>query len=102
MRTATAARLALGAAGLGQTRRVYRVWSGGSPSSRVLLVARVLAARHLLQGAVVAARPSRRMVAAGAAVDGLHGLSMVALAVVSSTYRRPAATSACVAAGFAA
>jgi peptidoglycan/LPS O-acetylase OafA/YrhL len=67
----------------------------------VVAVGRVLAARHVAQAAVLAARPTRRADAASAAVDALHGLTMIVLAVVSPRYRRPAATSACVAVAFA-
>jgi len=96
MRPATGARLALGAVGLVATRQVLPWWGADPDAPRVVAVARVLAARHLLQGAVVAARPTRRVEVVSAATDLLHALTMVALATGSRTYRRPAATSACV------
>jgi hypothetical protein len=46
---------------------------------------------------VVAMHPTRRTDAASATIDVLHGATMVALAAVSRSYRRPATTSACVA-----
>jgi hypothetical protein len=102
MRPLTAARLLLGTVGLLLTRRVVPLWGADPCSERVVGVARVLATRHLVQGAVLAARPTRRTDTVSAAVDSLHGLTMVALAVLSPSYRRPAATSACLAVTFAA
>jgi hypothetical protein len=101
MRAHTAARLLLGVVGLSAPRRVLHLWGADPRSGRVVGVARVLAARHLSQGVLVAVHPSRRTEVASAAVDLLHGGSMVALAAVSPTYRRPAVTSACVAFAFA-
>lgn len=101
LRPATTSRLLLGAGGLLLTRRVLPLWGADPHSDRVVGVARILAARHLVQGTLVAGHPTRRTQVASVAVDFLHGLTMVALAAVSRSYRRPAATSACVAFAFA-
>jgi len=97
MRATIAGRMVLGGAGLVSTRRVLTLWGADPRSGRVVAVARILAARHLAQGAVVAAHPSRRTDIASVAVDLLHGSTMVALAAASRRYRRPATTSTCVA-----
>jgi hypothetical protein len=55
---------------------------------------RLLGARVVIQQAVVAAAPSRRLVLAGVAVDGLHAASMVAAALVWPRQRRAATVSA--------
>jgi hypothetical protein len=102
MSPTTAARMLLGGAGLLSTRRVLPFWGADPRSARVVAIARILAARHLAQGAVVALHPTRRTGAASVAVDLLHGSTMVALATVSRSYRRPATTSACIALTFAA
>lgn len=65
-------------------------------------VLEVLAGRHLLQLALTLAKPTRKVVAAGATVDALHSLSMVGLASVSPRHRRGAITDAAVAGGLAA
>lgn len=101
MRPTTAARLLLGAVGLLIPRSVVPLWGADPRSERVVVVARVLGARHLAQGALLAAHPTRRADIVSAAVDLLHGLTMVALAAASPRFRRPAATSACVAVTFA-
>lgn len=61
----------------------------------------VLAARHLLQLALTVAKPTRKVVAAGATVDALHSLSMVGLAAASPTHRRGAITDAALAGALA-
>lgn len=101
LRPATAARLLLGVVGLLATRRVLPLWGADPCSDRILGVARVLAARHLTQGVVLTVHPTRRTRMISAAVDFLHAFTMVALAAGSRRYRRPAATSACVALTFA-
>jgi len=62
----------------------------------------ILAGRQLIQLALTLARPSRKVVAGGAAVDALHSLSMVGLAAASPTHRRGALAEAAVAGGLAA
>jgi hypothetical protein len=53
----------------------------------------VLGARTAVQHALVLARPERRLVLGGAAVDGLHAASMVAAAAVWPRLRRAALVS---------
>ncbi len=65
-------------------------------------VARVLGARHLTQAALSAPAPTAPVLALGVEVDLLHSASMLGLAVFDRSQRRPALTSAVVAAGFAA
>jgi hypothetical protein len=68
-----------------------------SPLDRpAVRVARVLGARHLLQAAVLATHPGPRWRLAGAAVDGAHAASMLALARCSrrAGHRRLAARNA--------
>jgi hypothetical protein len=60
-------------------------------------VFRVLGARHLLQAAVTAWRPTTAVLTAGAATDVLHGASMAALAVIDDRCRSRAAADAALA-----
>lgn len=60
-------------------------------------IVRVLGARQIGQGAVQLLRPAASTVVAGAAVDGLHALTMVAAAVRWPRYRRVAVASGAVA-----
>jgi hypothetical protein len=69
---------------------------GRTPPHRWLI--RLLGARSLVQGAVTVAVPDTPIVAAGAVVDGVHAVSMIAAAAVSESQRRAAALSAVVAA----
>lgn len=73
---------------------------GAAPGGGTIAVARVLGARHLVQGLAGLARP--RWAPLGAAVDGLHALSMVGVAALDRAHRRGALTSASVAVVFAA
>ena len=58
-------------------------------SGRVRAVARVLGARQLVQAAVCGLAPERGLIQAGAAADGLHAASMLALASTEPNLRRP-------------
>jgi hypothetical protein len=58
-------------------------------SGRVRAVARVLGARQLVQAAVCGLAPARGLIQAGAAADGLHAASMLALASAEPNLRRP-------------
>ncbi len=73
---------------------------GGSPR-RVVVVVRILGGRHLVQAAVTATRPAATVLLLGAAADGLHATSGVALGVLDARCRRPAFLDATVAAAFA-
>lgn len=64
---------------------------------RARQVVRVLGVRDMLQAAVTASKPSRAVLVSGAAVDGLHALSMVGLGLVDRRRRRAAGVSAAVA-----
>ena len=57
----------------------------------------VLGGRQLGQGIALLLRPARSTVAASAAVDGLHALTMVAAAIGWPRYRRVSAASGAVA-----
>ena len=57
-------------------------------------VARLLGARNLVEGAVVATVHGRGWLLAGTAVDSTHVISMVALAAVRPEHRRLATASA--------
>ncbi|HET6698268.1 MAG TPA: hypothetical protein VFG88_04210 [Nocardioidaceae bacterium] len=101
-------RLALGAVELLAARRVARLAGAGDHRAGVATTARVLGARHVAQ-ALATERLTRtgRLTSAqahgvGAAVDGLHALSMLGLAAVASGVRRPALCSAAVAGTLAA
>ena len=74
----------------------------GRVDRATVIAARVLGARHLAEAAVLADRPSPGVLFGGAAIDAIHAASMVAVARLSPTHRRPALASAGSAAGFAA
>jgi hypothetical protein len=65
-------------------------------------VVRLLGGRMVAQGLVEAARPGPAVAVGGAALDGSHALSMLALAVVSRRLRPPALASALLAGATAA
>jgi hypothetical protein len=62
--------------------------TGGPVSARVRAVARVLGARQVAQAMICGIAPSSRLTEAGAAVDGLHAASMLALAGAEPRLRR--------------
>lgn len=63
---------------------------------------RILGARQLIQGIVVAVRPSRGIVVTGATVDLAHAASMIVIASLRRDDRRAALLSAALAGAFAA
>jgi hypothetical protein len=69
---------------------------GGSGNIPASFVTRVLGARSLVQGVVIAIAPTRLVLRAGAGVDITHALSLIPL-VIDSRYRRVAAASVAVA-----
>ena len=85
---------------VGRPAQVAGLAAGSGRPAPVWLV-RLLGARTALQGAVVGrvygADDRRRALRAGAAVDALHGASMVAAALALPRYRRSASVSAAVA-----
>ena len=81
------------------------VLRAGGPApvpAAAVAVARVLAARHLLQATASALAPTGSVVRLGAAVDTLHTGTCVALAAVSPRWRRAALLDSVVEAAFAA
>ena len=80
MRAAALVRAAYGASLLAAPGAVVRTVSGKPADGPSAIVARVLGARHIAQAATVGRSERRLLLAAGAATDGLHALSMVALA----------------------
>jgi len=75
--------------------------TGAPVSGRVRAVARVLGARQLVQAAVCGLAPGRRLVQAGAAADGLHAASMLALAGTEPALRRALLAETAIASAFA-
>lgn len=75
---------------------------GGAEGAPPGWLVRLLGARLLTQGLVQAACPVRQIVVAGAAVDLLHGASMLGAAIALPRYRRAALASALLAGGSAA
>lgn len=76
--------------------------TGHAASSRAKGVARLLGARHLAQAALCGAFPARGLLAAGAAADGLHAASMLALACSDAGVRTAVLADAGIEALFAA
>ena len=73
------------------------------PADRVAVaVLRVLGARHVAQAVVEALWPQPVVRYLGTAVDGLHALTAVGLAVLNPRWRRGALTDTAIAASFAA
>ena len=75
--------------------------TGAPASGRVRAVARVLGARQLAQAVVCGLAPRRGLIQAGAAADGLHAASMLALAGTEPTLRRALLADTAIAAAFA-
>lgn len=75
--------------------------TGAPVSGRVRAVAHVLGARQLVQAAVCGLAPDRGLVQAGAAADGLHSASMLALASTEPTLRRALLADGAIAAALA-
>ena len=63
---------------------------------------RVLGARQVAQAALAVSFPDEPLLGLGAGVDAAHALSMAALALTGSSWRRPALVSGLVATAFAA
>ena len=73
----------------------------GERSRMAAVVGRIIGMRHVVQALTLGKRRSRGWAAAGAGIDTLHALSMVALAILSDRYRRLAALDAAVASSWA-
>ena len=74
--------------------------TGNPVSTRVRAVARVLGARQLAQGAISCLAPARWLIRAGAAADGIHAASMLALAGTEPGLRRALLAETAIAAAF--
>ncbi|MDU0315359.1 hypothetical protein RKE38_16800 [Phycicoccus sp. M110.8] len=86
-----------GAAYLLATRRLLELVAGRPPAPAEVPVTRVLGARLVVQGVVLCLAPASELPRVGrrtAAVDGVHGLSMAALAGASPRHRPVALASA--------
>ncbi|GAB3437191.1 hypothetical protein GCM10027517_08390 [Phycicoccus ginsengisoli] len=89
--------VAQGLAYLVVPHRLLGLVTGRRPGAREVTVTRVLGGRLVLQGLVLALAPTASLPLVGrstAAVDGVHGLSMVALAATAPRHRRAALASA--------
>jgi hypothetical protein len=102
IRLAGLARAGYGLALLCAPGLLIGVATGRPPSRRAKAVARLLGARHLAQAAVCGAIPARGLLVAGAAADGLHAASMLALARADARVRRAVLADAGIEALFAA
>jgi len=92
-------RAAVGSAELMAAAKVFRLESGKKPRPSEVTTAKVLGVRQLLQATAQAGAGLRRT---GVVVDGLHALSMVALAIWGPTrLRRAALVQTVFATGFA-
>lgn len=68
-------------------------WVSGRGTPPPSWLVRLLGARLLVQGLLEVARPDRRLVLGGAAVEAMHAASMVAAALRWPQYRRAALVS---------
>lgn len=87
MRRLTAIRTAWGAALLIAPGLILRRLPAQRHAGLVRAIARLLGLRHLVQAAIVARRPTRGRILAGAAVDAAHATSMLALAALQPEHR---------------
>ncbi|MFL5798109.1 MAG: hypothetical protein ACJ77A_09270 [Actinomycetota bacterium] len=94
------ARLAYGTALLASPDRIVRAFGGDPADEATTMVARVLGARHVLQGVVTGSHPGPIRRYGGAVVDALHALSMFTLASMDPGRARPALVDGSVAATF--
>jgi hypothetical protein len=85
-----------GAALLLRPRAVLSAVGADPDLPGLIPAARILGARHLVQGVILAVAPAR-VARWSASIDGLHAASMYGLAVVAPDYRRAALVSAGVA-----
>lgn len=76
--------------------------TGEASSPRARAVVRVLGARHLAQAVLTLWQPRRRVLAAGAVIDGCHAASMLALAAADPSLRRAGLADAAAATAFTA
>ncbi len=100
-----ASRLSRVRGGLGTAQLLFpgivsRRLTGAPPDRRTRQVVRVLGGRQLIQALGTGADPTAAVLAVGAAVDVVHGLSMVTLGVIDRRQRRLALGDALIAAAF--
>ena len=95
VRAATSVLAAAGAVLLTRPRQVVRLVAPGEPEPP-LAVVRALGGRLVVQHVLVALRPTRRRLLAGAVVDAVHAASMVPAAAIWPTPRRQAIASGAV------
>jgi hypothetical protein len=69
-------------------------------SPRARAVVRILGARHLAQAVLTLWQPRRKVLAAGAGIDGCHAASMLALAAADPSLRRAGLADAAAATAF--
>jgi uncharacterized protein YjiS (DUF1127 family) len=93
------ARLGYGAQALLAPAAVLRAGGIEQPSTRSQFVVRLLGARHIAQ-AWYTRRRTRSRLELGAIADGLHSLSMTALALARPHWRRAAGSDAALAATY--
>ena len=98
-RSLCASRLVLGSAYLTCSALAARHQRG---PAAMRAVARVLGARHLVQGLLTVGRPARAALALGAEVDAAHSASMIAIGLLSRRWRTAAFTDALLAGSLAA
>jgi hypothetical protein len=89
-----AVRLVIGILGLCTPARACRIWGADPRSAAAVNTARVLGVRHVGQATLLSLHPTRGAQLTSVAVDFLHATSMVTLAAVRPSVRRPALTSA--------
>lgn len=101
-RVVQAGRLVWGGLLAGAPGAVLTTLNGRPPLRSQLLLLRVLGVRHLLQGGLELARPTRTVLRYGAAVDLLHATTCVGAVVFLPDWRRPALVDGTGAVSFAA
>lgn len=101
MNTLELARVLVGLCQLLLPRQLYRAALGTSPPPGAVAVMRILGARHVVQGLLLA-RAGRTWHRCGALVDLAHAGTMVAVACSDRRWRKPAGVDAVLASSFAA
>jgi len=96
------ARLVWGGLLVGAPGVALETLTGRPPTRSQERLLRVLGARHLLQGGLDLARPTRGLLRCGAAVDLLHLATCAGAVALSPAWRRAALVDGVGAAGFAA
>ena len=97
-RQLASARLGWAAVLLAVPGPLYELAAGRRGTPTEVGIVRLLGLREVGQAAITVNRPTAGVLRAGAAVDALHALSMVALALGSAAHRRPALASGTLAA----